>query len=129
MSSASFAGLVSEAMARRGLGLRELCRRARLDPSLLSKVLAGKRNPPTDDETLERLAQALEFDPIALSVSAGRVPASWRALASDPELLATVSRLAGRAAPRRSAAPSPAAAPVRRPTNPSPLKPFNEELL
>lgn len=129
MSALSFARLVTEAMALRGLGLRELCRRARVDPSFLSKVLAGKRNPPADDETLERLAAALDSDPVALFVSAGRVPGAWRSLASDPDLLARVNALAGRAVPRRPAAPSPAAAPVRRPTNPSPLKPFNEELL
>ena len=129
MSAPTFARFVSEEMARRGLGLRELCRRADVDPSFLSKVLAGKRNPPSEDEVLDRLARALEADPVALFVSAGRVPAPWRALAADPDLLARVSALAGRAAPRRPAAPVAAAAPLRRPTEPGTRKQLDEELL
>ncbi|UPT74450.1 MAG: helix-turn-helix domain-containing protein [Elusimicrobiota bacterium] len=127
MSAPPFARLVTEAMARRGLGLRELCRRARLDPSFLSKVLAGKRNPPAEDEVLRRIADALEADAVALFVAAGRVPDEWRALAGDPELLRRVSLLAGHSPARRvpaaAAAPAPRAAAVR------PAKPFNEELL
>jgi len=71
-------------MAARGLGLRELCRRAELDPSFFSKVLAGKRNPPSDEDALRRLAEALGLLPVEVIVAAGRIPTDWNALRSDP---------------------------------------------
>jgi transcriptional regulator with XRE-family HTH domain len=109
----SFPRLVTEAMARKGLGLREACRRAGLDPSFLSKVLAGKRNPPSEEETLRRLAQTLGLDEVELIVSAGLIPSDWGALCSDPELLRAVHAVATggrRPAVRRA----PAAAPLPR---------------
>jgi transcriptional regulator with XRE-family HTH domain len=104
-------------MARRGLGLRELCRRAELDPSFFSKVLSGKRSPPSEETPLRRLAEALELDPVEVIVAAGRIPTDWGALWSDAELVRAVHALATgrRAAPRRAeaAAPAPRAAAAR----------------
>jgi len=135
----AFARVVVAAMERRGLGLRELCRRAEVDPSLLSKILAGKRAPPSDEGTLHRLACALEADPVELVVAAGLVPAAWSALTRDPELLRAVHRLASGAAavgsfheesrPRAAERPRPArpaAAPASFPAKPRGL---SEELL
>lgn len=120
----SFSRLVSEAMTRRGLGLRELCRRAALDPSFFSKVLAGKRNPPSEEEPLRRVAEALELDPVEVIVSAGRIPEDWRALRSDAELVRAVSDIArGRRPAARRAEPAPAPAPSHRPAAPRPVKP------
>lgn len=140
-SETAFSRLVAAAMERRGVGLRELCRRAELDPSFLSKVLAGKRNPPSEEKTLRRVASALELDPVEVIVSAGLIPSDWGALRSDPGLLravhavATGDRTARRpeavppparpaAAPRarRDAAPAPAAFPL-------PSRGLSEELL
>ncbi|PIR15446.1 MAG: hypothetical protein COV48_14300, partial [Elusimicrobia bacterium CG11_big_fil_rev_8_21_14_0_20_64_6] len=59
-----FSRLIVDAMARRGLGLRELCRQAKLDPSFLSKVLAGKRNPPAEEDVLRRMAAVLDTDAV-----------------------------------------------------------------
>ncbi len=113
----SFARLVADAMARRGLGLRELCRRADLDPSFLSKVLAGKRNPPSDEEPLRRVAEALELDPVEVIVSAGRIPTDWGALWSDAELVRAVHSVAtrGRPAPLRAERAAPAPRPATAP--------------
>ncbi|MDX6769260.1 MAG: helix-turn-helix transcriptional regulator, partial [Elusimicrobiota bacterium] len=109
MTLPPFARLVSEALSRRGLGLRELCRRARLDPSLISKVLAGKRSPPWDEAGLRRLADALELDAALLSVAAGRLPPEWEGLARDPELLRRVGALVtGRSAAQRPSGAPPA---------------------
>jgi transcriptional regulator with XRE-family HTH domain len=100
-------------MALRGLGLRELCRRADLDPSFVSKVLAGKRNPPSEEAPLRRVAEALELDPIEVIVSAGLIPTDWKALWSDAELVRAVHSVATRGGrepvrPERSApAPRP----------------------
>jgi transcriptional regulator with XRE-family HTH domain len=120
-----FARAVAEAMTRRGLGLRELCRRAGVDPSLLSKMLSGKRPPPSDQETLARLARALELDVVELVVAAGVLPAQWDALRRDPSLLRAVHRLAsGAAAPAAPAAPNaPRSRPVEKPRG------LSEELL
>lgn len=136
----SFVRLVTEAMARKGLGLREACRRAGVDASYLSKVLAGKRNPPSDEETLRRLAAALELEPVELVVAAGLIPADWGGLWSDPDLLRAVHDLAtgGRRPAARRAEPPPrtAPAPAPRPARaerplpvPPPSRGLSEELL
>lgn len=112
-----FSRLVADAMARRGLGLRELCRQARLDPSFLSKVLAGKRNPPAEEEVLRRIAAALETDAVELFVAAGRIPSEWKSLTTNSELLRRVNAMASSGHPRKNI------------SLPFPSKPFNEELL
>ncbi|HEX4046941.1 MAG TPA: helix-turn-helix domain-containing protein [Elusimicrobiota bacterium] len=105
MSAASpaFSRLVAGAMGRRGLGLREVCRRAELDPSFFSKVLAGKRSPPSDEKALRRVAAALELDPVEVIVSAGLIPADWGALRSDGELVRAVNALVSGGRPERPA--------------------------
>ena len=114
----SFSRLVADALARRGLGLREFCRRAGLDPSFVSKVLAGKRNPPSEEEPLRRVAEALELDPVEVIVSAGRIPTDWGALWSDAELVRAVHSVATRHRPApgrpERAAPEPRPSSARR---------------
>ncbi len=125
-----FSRLVTDAMTRRGLGLRELCRQAKLDPSFLSKVLTGKRNPPAEEEVLRRMAAVLETDAVELFVAAGRIPAEWKSLTSNPELLRRVDAMASSGASRLPIMP-PLKAPAPRSSAPLPYvrKPFNEELL
>ncbi|PCI35136.1 MAG: hypothetical protein COB53_11305 [Elusimicrobia bacterium] len=89
-------------MQRRGVGLRELCRAAELDPSFLSKVLAGKRNPPSDEEVLRRIAVALELDPARLITLAGRIPSEWARLFNDEFAFERVDRLLRESRPARS---------------------------
>lgn len=112
-ADAPFARLLGDAMARAGLGLRELCRRADADPSYLSKALSGKRSPPWDEDLLRRLARSLSLDEAELIVAAGRIPSEWGALRSDPDLFRSVNALASRSARRGrvvSASPAPATA-------------------
>lgn len=114
-SEPPFAAVVTEALGRRGLTLRGLCREAAVDPSFLSKVLAGKRNPPSEEDVLRRLAGALELDPVELIVAAGRIPSDWRRLWEEPQLLREVHlRATGAGLRRHSAASLPltAASPV-----------------
>lgn len=88
-------------MRRRGLTLRGLCRAVELDPSFFSKVLAGKRSPPSEEALLRRIAQVLGIAPVELIVAAGRIPSEWRAMRDDPKLLQQVHACAvGRAVPR-----------------------------
>ena len=121
MTTPPFSKLVVEAMSRRGLGLRELCRQANLDPSFMSKVLSGKRNPPVEEDVLRRLAVALDVNPVELFVAAGRLPSEWKSLMTNPELLRRVDALANSAVPRR-----PLPLPLKSVAVP---KPFAEELL
>ena len=128
----AFSRLITDAMARRGLGLRELCRQAKLDPSFLSKVLAGKRNPPSEEETLRRIAAILETDAVELFVAAGRIPSEWKSLTSNPELLRRVDAMLHCAPPRKnSSSPfrSAAVPAAKTPASFTSAKPFNEELL
>ena len=125
-----FSRLVTDAMARRGLGLRELCRQAKLDPSFLSKVLTGKRNPPAEEEVLRRMAAVLETDAVKLFVAAGRIPSEWMSLTDNPELFRRVDALANSGHPRATL-PLPLKSVSPRSSSPLPYasKPFNEELL
>lgn len=110
-----FAALVRGAMADKGLGLRELCRDAGLDASFFSKVLAGKRSPPSEEEALGRLAACLGLDETRLVVAAGRLPAAWSALKTDPAAFAAVDSLLARRRARPAAWTRPAEAPARAP--------------
>ena len=115
-----FAVRVKEGLADRGLTLRELCRRAAVDPSLLSKVLSGKRAPPGEEKVLRRLAAALGLPAVQLVVSAGLLPSEWSRLNDDPDLLESVSRAIAKEpgaevpAPRPSEAARPRELPPRR---------------
>lgn len=129
MSALAFSRLISDAMARRGLGLRELCRQAKLDPSFLSKVLMGKRNPPSEEDVLRRIAVILETDAVELFVAAGRIPEEWKALANNPELVRRVGAMM-HSVPVRKNAPLPfKSVPHSKPAQSYSPKPFNEELL
>lgn len=128
----AFSRLVTDAMARRGLGLRELCRRAKLDPSFLSKVLAGKRNPPAEEDVLRRMAAALETDAVELFVAAGRIPSEWKNLTTNTELLRRVDAMMHSGLSRKpNPLPSKSVPPARSSTS-LPFyssKPLDEELL
>jgi transcriptional regulator with XRE-family HTH domain len=101
----AFSKRIDDAMRARGISLRELCREAKLDPSFFSKVLSGKRSPPSEESALRRLARVLNLDEAELIVSAGRVPAEWSALSDDKALFSRVHELASgkRAVPVRPA--------------------------
>ncbi|MDD4005160.1 MAG: helix-turn-helix transcriptional regulator [Elusimicrobiaceae bacterium] len=78
-----FRQIVEQGIKRRGISLRELCRRAGTDASYLSKVLAGKRNPPEQAAVLNGLAEALELSPEIIFLSVGRIPPLWEKLRHD----------------------------------------------
>ncbi|MFA6003436.1 MAG: helix-turn-helix transcriptional regulator [Elusimicrobiota bacterium] len=128
-----FAARVAEGMRDRGLSLRALCREADIDPSYFSKVLAGKRSPPSEEAVLRSIARILRLDPVELVVSAGRIPEEWGALWADPELFRDIhARASGGRLPARVAhsrpEPKPAAAPRLAPQIPAAGR-LSEELL
>lgn len=120
-----FAGRVNEGLSRSGLTLRGLCREAGLDPSFFSKILSGKRSPPSEEAVLRRIADLLSLDPAELIVAAGRIPSEWRALWKDKALFEEVHRRATSGGKRPPPAPSP------RPAPPAVFRPsqLSEELL
>lgn len=93
MGKPPFPELVRRRMREQGLGLREICRRARLDASFFSKVLSGKRSPPWDEAALRRLAEALDLGETQLIVSAGRIPSEWVDLLQDPAVIESLRRM------------------------------------
>ena len=58
----------------KGLGLRELARRAKISPAFLSKIEAGKEKSPAEPK-LRALAKILDFDPDVMLAMAGRLSA------------------------------------------------------
>ena len=87
MNISPFARLVKGYMAEKAVSLRELCREARIDPSFLSKVLSGKRNPPGDDKMLRRIARAMDMGNEEVFVASGLLPPGWRSIQKDRKLL------------------------------------------
>lgn len=68
----SFGVALRAAREKRMLGLREFCRKAALDPALVSRIERGLALPPTDAKTLRSFARGL-----GLSLGS----AQWRDLA------------------------------------------------
>ena len=74
----AFIKAVKEALKKKGWSMRRAAREAGLDSSFLSKVLSGKRNPPSDERVIAGLAQKLDLDPDSLVIYAGRIPAKYQ---------------------------------------------------
>ena len=85
--------LIDDALKTNRLSLRELSRRTSLDVSFLSKILSGKRNPPSSEKDIVKMAQILKINPERLLFSAGRIPSSLQNKFNDEnfieELLST----------------------------------------
>jgi lambda repressor-like predicted transcriptional regulator len=75
---ATFNRAIKEALKKKGWSMRKAAREAGLDSSFLSKVLSGKRNPPSDERIIVSLAQKLDLDPDSLVIYAGRIPAKYQ---------------------------------------------------
>lgn len=74
----SFSKVVKKIMDEKRLGVREISRIAGMDASFLSKVLSGKRNPPSEEKVIKRLARALGIDYVYLMFLAGRIPSEFQ---------------------------------------------------
>ncbi len=82
-----FARIVNQRMNEKKMGIRELARAASLDASFFSKVLSGKRNPPSDEKTIVRIARILDLDPEYLVFTAGRIPSRFQAIFLNPGII------------------------------------------
>ena len=88
----TFIKAVKGAMKKKGWSMRRAAREAGLDSSFLSKVLSGKRNPPSDERVIVRLAQRLDIDPVSLVIYAGRIPAKYQKDLEKPGAIRLLSR-------------------------------------
>ena len=89
---ATFIKAVKEALKKKGWSMRRAAREAGLDSSFLSKVLSGKRNPPSDERVIIRLAQKLDIDSDSLVIYAGRIPAKYQRDLEKPGAIRLLSR-------------------------------------
>lgn len=76
MSSKSFVRIITSRMKEKNMGVRQLARECGIDASFISKVIQGKRNPPSDEKIIKKIAQVLSVDPIMLTIFTGHIPSS-----------------------------------------------------
>ncbi|MBI5574590.1 MAG: helix-turn-helix transcriptional regulator [Elusimicrobia bacterium] len=76
MSSKSFVRIITSRMKEKNIGVRQLARECGIDASFISKVIQGKRNPPTSEKIIEKLAAVLLIDPTMLTIYTGRIPST-----------------------------------------------------
>lgn len=79
--------LVKNALSKKEISLRELARRSNLDVSFLSKILNGKRNPPSSEQDIRKIAKALQVKPVKLLFAAGRIPESLQEIFNDENFI------------------------------------------
>jgi transcriptional regulator with XRE-family HTH domain len=68
---------VKTKLREKNKSLRKLCREAGIDASFLSKVLKNKRNPPSDERILQKMAVSLGVNPIELIIYTGKIPEKY----------------------------------------------------
>lgn len=88
-----FGKVIKAGLKRNNVSLRCLSRGVGLDPSFLSKVLAGKRNPPMEERSLVKIARYLNCDADTLVLSAGRIPKKYQTARHRQKFLALFRQL------------------------------------
>lgn len=109
--SSQFIKSVAQKMKEEKIGVRDLARRCGLDASFISKMMQGKRNPPSDENTIKKMAEALSIDPTMLVIYAGRIPSCLQHILESPSLVKSLAKNTNFAAAKsrniRPAAPAP----------------------
>ena len=82
-----FIEAVNRGIENKNLSLRGLARKTGLDVSFISKILSGKRNPPSREEDIRKIADVLDLNPEKLILRAGRIPSSLSRLFSNEDFL------------------------------------------
>ncbi|MEW6040455.1 MAG: helix-turn-helix transcriptional regulator [Elusimicrobiota bacterium] len=109
-----FNNAVLTGLKERNISLRELCRASGIDASFLSKVLKNKRNPPSDEKILTKMATALGIEPVKLIVYTGKIPEKYYELFCNDRFIEnlaagnkTPEKLPGPARKKQMPAPAP----------------------
>ena len=90
--SKQFIKSIAQAMKENKTGVRDLARKCGLDASFISKMMQGKRNPPSEENTIIKIAEALAIDPVMLVIYAGRIPSSLQNVFESPAFLKSLSK-------------------------------------
>ncbi|PIU83351.1 MAG: hypothetical protein COS68_04525 [Elusimicrobia bacterium CG06_land_8_20_14_3_00_38_11] len=85
--SKSFVRIITSRMKEKGIGVRQLARKCGIDASFISKVIQGKRNPPSDEKIIEKLASFLSVDPLMLTIYTGKIPSVMQPLLENESLV------------------------------------------
>ena len=81
-----FNSVIRTAMEKEQYSARQFALEIGVNPSLITRVLSGHRNPPADP-LIERMANVLMLDPDLLLLEAGRLPRFLRGfLRASPSL-------------------------------------------
>jgi len=90
--SRQFIKSIIQGMKEKKIGVRNLARSCGLDASFISKMMQGKRNPPSDEKIIIKIADILSIDPVMLVIYAGRIPSSLQHLFESPSFVKTLTR-------------------------------------
>lgn len=82
-----FVNLIKNALHEKEISLRELARKSNLDVSFLSKILNGKRNPPSSENDIKVIAKVLQIKPDRLFFAAGRIPSNLQEFFNDKKFI------------------------------------------
>jgi len=90
--SKEFSRLIKESLKKKNISLRELSRQCKLDVSFLSKILNSKRNPPSSEKDIRRIAKLLDILPEKLIFASGRIPEELQEVFSEEEFIDLILR-------------------------------------
>ena len=99
-----FIKLIKNGLNDTGLSMRELARRSGLDVSFLSKILNGKRNPPSSEKDIRKIARILELDPGKLVFAAGKIPAEFQEIFNDEQIVNRIMEMKNPSARKKKSA-------------------------
>lgn len=83
--------MIKTALKEKEISLRELARKSDLDVSFLSKILHGKRNPPSSEKDIKVIAKILQIKPDRLFFAAGRIPSNLQKFFNDEKFVEDVT--------------------------------------
>jgi transcriptional regulator with XRE-family HTH domain len=90
MKYKSFIKALEAGMKANNTGIRELARRCDLDASFISKILQGKRSPPSDEKVIIKIAEVLSLDPLLLVIYTGRIPSVLQQALESPSFVKNI---------------------------------------
>ncbi|MFW6173599.1 MAG: helix-turn-helix domain-containing protein [Elusimicrobiota bacterium] len=90
-----FNKLIKQGLKKENISLRELARGSGLDVSFLSKILNGKRNPPSKEKKIRKIGKILNIDQERLIFASGRIPSNFQKYFNTKDILERISRLKG----------------------------------
>lgn len=88
----TFNRAIKEALKKKSWSIRKLARELNLEPGILSRILRGERNPPSNERIIVKLAQKLNIDPDTLVIYTGRIPLKYQKDLEKPGAIKLLTR-------------------------------------